>query len=97
MIHGKHRNFPKKKSVKTSVRTDTLFFLFVNSQGDSGGPVIQYDEAGNPVLVAVVSFGVGCARPQFPGVNTRVAFYRDWFERIGMDFIASTSVAPKYV
>ncbi|KAJ8942841.1 hypothetical protein NQ318_022856 [Aromia moschata] len=34
-------------------------------QGDSGGPVVV---AG--VLVGLVSWGNGCARPDFPGVKT---------------------------
>lgn len=38
-------------------------------QGDSGGP-IQIDG----LLVGVVSWGVGCADPYYPGVYTRLAY-----------------------
>ena len=39
-------------------------------QGDSGGPL--YDKA-NDVLVGVVSWGNGCADPNYPGVYARVS------------------------
>lgn len=39
-------------------------------QGDSGGPLVAGDR-----LVGIVSFGQGCARPETPGVYTRVATY----------------------
>ena len=50
-------------------------------QGDSGGPGMVNDFArGTMRLAGVVSFGIGCALPQFPGVYARVARYLDWIE-----------------
>lgn len=48
-------------------------------QGDSGGPLVSYDtDTHAPHLVGVVSWGIGCARPHYYGVYTRVAYYKDW-------------------
>ena len=48
--------------------------------GDSGGPLVSpYPEDGKPLLIGIVSWGIGCGR--HPGVYTRVAYYRDWISR----------------
>lgn len=44
-------------------------------QGDSGGPIVF-----NNKLVGIVSFGIGCARPNFPGVYTRVSYFATWIK-----------------
>merc|ERR1712216_862419 len=53
-------------------------------QGDSGGPlVIKGGTATNSqdIQVGVVSWGVGCASANFPGVYARVSRAYDWVER----------------
>jgi len=45
-------------------------------QGDAGGPLLC-GESGD-VLCGLVSWGVGCGIPSFPGVYTSVAAYLSW-------------------
>lgn len=48
---------------------------------DSGGPlVLLSDSATDDVLIALVSWGVGCADPDFPGVNARVSAVSAWID-----------------
>lgn len=48
-------------------------------QGDSGGPLVARVCGGTRwAVVGIVSYGVGCATPTFPGVYTRVPAYAQW-------------------
>jgi secreted trypsin-like serine protease len=44
-------------------------------QGDSGGPMFRRDDAGEWVQVGIVSWGIGCARPENPGVYTQTSTF----------------------
>lgn len=52
---------------------DISIFLFPDvSHGDSGGPVFQYDESGEPVLVGVVTGSDGCGISLYPTIAERI-------------------------
>ena len=49
-------------------------------QGDSGGPLFVQNSDNTETLIGVVSWGTGCAQPDYYGVYTKVANYTSWIE-----------------
>lgn len=47
-------------------------------QGDSGGPLLHQLANGRWVNIGIVSWGIRCGEPGYPGIYTRVSSYLDW-------------------
>ncbi|GAW97037.1 MULTISPECIES: trypsin-like serine protease [Colwellia] len=50
-------------------------------QGDSGGPLLVNTNQGWQ-QIGIVSYGIGCANAEFPGVYARVGQFTDWINNI---------------
>lgn len=47
-------------------------------QGDSGGPLMVMGPQNRWMIAGIVSWGIKCGSPGFPGVYTKVSDYIDW-------------------
>lgn len=48
-------------------------------QGDSGGPlIVRGSDVSTDVQIGIVSYGIGCAMEQFPGIYVRISKAYDW-------------------
>lgn len=57
---------------------DSMLFAGTNAcQYDSGGPLVS-----NKILLGIVSWAIGCARPEYPEVYANVAYFKTWIESV---------------
>lgn len=59
----------------------TVRLIWFIVQGDSGGPMVIQEE-NSWVLAGVISWGIGCAEANQPGVYTRISEFREWIDKI---------------
>ncbi|XP_068083907.1 serine proteinase stubble [Anabrus simplex] len=55
---------------------------FDSCEGDSGGPMVIQRDDRRWLLAGIISWGIGCAEPNQPGVYTRISEFRDWINQI---------------
>jgi secreted trypsin-like serine protease len=53
--------------------------MYLSPQGDSGGPLLSLI-GGQWVQIGVVSWGIGCGKPPYPGVYTRATSFAQWIQ-----------------
>ena len=54
-------------------------------QGDSGGPLMLQGPNKRWMIIGVVSWGIKCGHPNYPGVYTRISKYIDWVKHNSKD------------
>eukprot|EP00096_Caligus_rogercresseyi_P011233 TRINITY_DN4357_c0_g1_i1.p2 TRINITY_DN4357_c0_g1~~TRINITY_DN4357_c0_g1_i1.p2 ORF type:complete len:452 (-),score=65.83 TRINITY_DN4357_c0_g1_i1:1528-2883(-) len=66
-------------------------------QGDSGGPLMVQQRNNKYSWIGIVSFGVGCAKPGYPGAYTRTTCFLHWIaNEFGLPGISTTPSRSKF-
>ncbi|CAL4096333.1 unnamed protein product, partial [Meganyctiphanes norvegica] len=60
-------------------------------RGDSGGPLVLREGVEKEQEIGIVSAGIGCGDPNFPGIYTRTDAYINWLDESIYGACASTS------
>lgn len=75
--------------------TTSPFDRCSNSNGDSGGPLLQYDDTGSPILIGVTSASYKCGAAGYPTLFVRLSAFRDFLPFDEIETPSETVKKPK--
>ena len=72
----------REQGKRSFIRLSSLSEYVCVLQGDSGGPMVVQRRDYRFMLSGVISWGIGCAEKNQPGVYTRISYFKDWINQI---------------
>ena len=60
-------------------------------KGDAGAPLICKDKVGKDFLAGILSWGLLCGHPEYPGVYSHIKYFEEWLNAENIISIRSNS------
>jgi secreted trypsin-like serine protease len=78
VVNSDYVEIPMPKDQYTCQAADPKLGNGVTCYGDAGGPGLQFDNAGRPVVISVTSAGGCSSKGPRPDVGVKLFHYQDW-------------------